>query len=148
VFNFFYPGYEFPGALASAGMTTPEFQLTTASGLSLELNFLEGGILGNTANTNGFSSFAGGNGSVVLDIRPWMTTNDTADSGIPGLVDQLNGTLLAGQLSPAAAADIVDYVANTNNFKFSSPPTDTQMRDRVRAVIHLIATSPDFVIQK
>ncbi len=30
VFNFYYPEYQFPGALASAGLTTPEFQLTTA----------------------------------------------------------------------------------------------------------------------
>ena len=35
VFNFFYPGFEFPGVLASAGLTTPEFQLTSASGVAL-----------------------------------------------------------------------------------------------------------------
>src|SRR5262249_6763950 len=29
VFNFFFPDYKFPGALASAGLTTPEFQLTS-----------------------------------------------------------------------------------------------------------------------
>ena len=148
VFNFFYPGYEFPGALASAGLTTPEFQLTTDSGVALELNFLEGGILNNTGNTNGLSSFTGGNGSIVLDIDPWMTTNDTANSGIPGLVNALNTALLAGQLSPAAQTAIVNYVATTNNFTYSSPPTQTQMRDRVRAVIHLITSSPDFIIQK
>jgi hypothetical protein len=148
VFNFFYPGYEFPGALASAGLTTPEFQLTSASGVGMELNFLEAGILGNTANTNGFSSFASGNGSVVLDLGPWMTTNNTVNAGIPSLVDELSTTLLAGQLSPGAKSNIVSFIANTNNFKFSSPPTQIQMRDRVRAVVHLIATSPDFIIQK
>jgi hypothetical protein len=68
VFNFFYPGYEFPGALASAGLTTPEFQLTTASGVSAQMNFIEGGILNNTGNTNGLSSFHGGNGAIVLDL--------------------------------------------------------------------------------
>ena len=148
VFNFFYPGYEFPGPLASAGLTTPEFQLTTATGVGLELNFLEAGILGNTANTNGFSSFASGNGSVVLDLRPWMTTNYTSDEGIPDLIDKLNTALLAGQLSPGASSNIVAFVASTNNFKLSSPPTLIQMRDRVRAVVHLMATSPDFIIQK
>jgi hypothetical protein len=147
VFNFFYPGYQLPGPLASAGLTTPEFQLTTASGVALELNFLEGGILGNTGNTNGLSSFTGGNGSIVLDIAPWMTTNYTANAGIPGLVGALSTALLAGQLSPAAQNNIVNYVASTN-FAYSSPPTQTQMRDRVRAVVHLIANSPDFIIQK
>jgi uncharacterized protein (DUF1800 family) len=148
VFNFYYPGYEFPGALTSAGMTTPEFQLTTASDVAMKMNFLEAGILDNTANTNGLSSFASGNGSIVLDIDPWMTTNYTADAAIPGLVEALSTSLLAGQLSSAAQSSIVEYVANTNNFKYASPPTQSEMRDRVRAVIHLIATSPDFTIQK
>jgi uncharacterized protein (DUF1800 family) len=148
VFNFFYPGYQFPGVLASAGMTTPEFQLTTDSGLGLELNFFEGGILGDTGNTNGLSSFTGGNGAVALNLNRWMTTNYTANAGIPSLINALNTTLLAGQLSSGAQTAIMNYVANTTNFTYSSPPTATQMRDRVRAVVHLIITSPDFIIQK
>jgi uncharacterized protein (DUF1800 family) len=148
VFNFYYPSFEFPGVLASAGLTTPEFQLTSATSVALKMNFIEEGILGNPNNTNGYTSFASGNGSIVVDIRPWMTTNYTEISGIPTLVNDLNTALLAGQLSPAAQTEIANYVANTNNFTYGSPPTDTQMRDRVRAVIHLIATSPDFMIQK
>ena len=70
VFNFFYPGYEFPGALASAGLTTPEFQLTTDSGVAAQMNFIEGGILNNTGNTNGLSSFTGGNGVDRAGYRP------------------------------------------------------------------------------
>ena len=148
VFNFFYPGYEFPGVLASAGMTTPEFQLTTASGVDEQMNFIEGGILNNTGNTNGLSSFTGGNGSIVLDIAPWMTTNYTSNAGVPTLVSNLNTYLAAGQLSAAAQASIIGYVANSANFAYSTPPTQTQMRDRVRAVIHLIVNSPDYLIQK
>ena len=148
VFNFFYPGYEFPGVLASAGLTTPEFQLTTDSGVAAQMNFIEGGILNNTGNTNGLSSFTGGNGSIVLDIDPWMTTNYTSNAGIPTLVSNLNTLLVAGQLSVSAQTNIISYVANTNNFSFSAPPTATQMRDRARAVIHLIVNSPDYLIQK
>ena len=148
VFNFFYPGYEFPGDLASAGLTTPEFQLTTASGVAAQMNFIEGGILNNTANTNGLSSFTGGNGSIVLNINPWLTSNYTANAGVPLLVSNLNTLLAAGQISYPAQTNIINYVANTINFPFGSPPTATQMRDRVRAVIHLIASSPDYMIQK
>jgi hypothetical protein len=147
VFNYFYPGYELPGPLASAGLTTPEFQLTTASGVALQMNFVEGGILNNTGNTNGLSSFAGGNGSIVLNINPWMTTNYTSNAGIPNLVSALNTYLAAGELSAAAQANIVSFVASTN-FAYSNPPTQTQIRDRVRAVVHLIASSPDYIIQK
>ena len=148
VFNFFYPGYEFPGALASAGLTTPEFQLTTDSGVAAQMNFIEGGILNNTGNTNGLSSFTSGNGSIVLDLDPWMTSAYTSNAGIPMLVSNLDTLLVAGQLSAAAQTNIIGYVANTNNFPFSAVPTQTQMRDRVRAVVHLIASSPDYIIQK
>jgi len=146
VFNFYYPNYEFPGALASAGLTTPEFQLTSDTGVALQMNFLEGGILNNTANTNGLSSFTGGDGDIVLDIGPWMSTNYTLNAGIPNLVSNLNTALLAGQLSAAAQTNIINYVTNTANF--ASPTNQIQMRDRIRAVVHLIINSPDFTIQK
>jgi hypothetical protein len=148
VFNFYYPNYEFPGTLASAGLTTPEFQLTSDTGVALQMNFLEGGILNNTGNTNGLSSFTGGDGDIVLDIGAWMTTNYTSAAGIPNLVSSLNTVLLAGQLSAAAQTNIVNYVTNVVNFPFSATPTQGQMRDRVRAVVHLIVNSPDFTIQK
>jgi uncharacterized protein (DUF1800 family) len=147
VFNWFYPGYEFPGVLASAGLTTPEFQLTTASGVDLQINFIEGALLNNTGNTNGLSSFTTGNGAIVLNIAPWMNANYTSDANIPSLVSALNTYLAAGELSAVCQSNIVAFV-NTNNFAWSTPPTQTQMRDRVRAVIHLIVNSPDYIIQK
>jgi len=73
---------------------------------------------------------------------------NTADAGIPGLVDGLSTLLCAGQLSAAAKGIIVTYVANTARFPYSATPTGAQMRDRVRAVAHLILTSPDFIIQR
>jgi len=143
VFNFFYPGFEFPGALASAGMTTPEFQLTADTSVALAMNFMEGGLLNNGNNTNGLSSFYVGNGAIVLDVGPWMGTNFTADANVGSLVDSLNTVLLAGELSYAAKTNIVSYV--TNNFPASS---STWQRDRVRAVVHQIANSPDYSIQR
>ncbi len=123
----------FPAPLASAGLTTPEFQLTTASGVAAQMNFIEGGILNNTGNTNGLSSFTGGNGSIVLNIAPWMTTNYTSNAGIPTLVSTLNTFLAAGQLSAAAQSNIVSFVANTTNFPYSTPPnSNADARPRAR----------------
>ena len=101
-------------------------------------------------NTNGLVSFNNGNGAIMLDFGPWMTTNYTSATGIPGLIDSLNSLLLGGQLSTGARSNIISYVTNTATayFPYSSPPTFTQMRDRVRTVVHLIITSPDFTIQK
>jgi hypothetical protein len=144
VFNFFFPGYKFPGALAAAGVTTPEFQLTSDTTVVFQMNFLEGGVLGNTGNTNGLSSFNNGGGAIMIDLGPWMTPAYTSNAGIPGLVDALNSLFCAGQLTPAAKTQIVNY-ADTLAY---TTPTFTQMRDRVRAVVHLIVNSPDFTIQR
>jgi hypothetical protein len=147
VFNYFFPDYKFQGALASAGMTTPEFQLTSDTSVVLQMNFIWGGIFNNGANTNGLSSFSSGNGAIMLDVGPYMTPAATADVGIAGLVDSLNTLLCAGQLSDNAKNLIVNYVANTSRFPYTTP-TQSQMRDRVRAVVHLMASSPDFIIQR
>lgn len=149
VFNFFFPDYKYPGILSSAGLTTPEFQLTSDTSAIMQMNFLTGAIFNNSGNTNGLSSFTSGNGSMALDIGPWMTVANTSDAGIPGLVDALNSVLCSGQLSTAARAIIVNYVASTARFPLASPtPNNAQMRDRVRAVVHLMVSSPEFIIQR
>src|SRR5439155_11123801 len=72
VFNFFFPDYKFPGILASAGLTTPEFQLTSDTEVAHQMNFLYNGILV-ASNPNGLTGFRSGNGAIVLDVGPWMT---------------------------------------------------------------------------
>src|SRR6266850_2612011 len=109
------------------------------------MNFLQGGILGNTGNTNGLSSFNNGNGAITLDIGPYMTSGLTSNGGLPGLVDQLNTLLCGGQLSPSARSQIIGYTAT---LAYGAPPNNTQMRDRVRAVVHLIINSPDYTVQR
>jgi hypothetical protein len=101
-------------------------------------------VLGNGNNTNGISSFNSGNGAIAIDLGPWMTPANTSNTGIAGLVDALNSLLCGGQLSDAAKTPIVNYASSLAY----TTPTYTQMRDRVRAVVHLIITSPDFTIQK
>jgi hypothetical protein len=78
-----------------------------------------------------------------------MTPARTSNAGIPGLVDGLNTILCAGQLSAACKNIIVTYVADTSRFPLATPtPTHAQMRDRVRAVVHLITASPEFIVQR
>lgn len=146
VFNFFFPDYQFPGVLTSAGITTPEFQLTSDTSVALQMNFLEAGILNNTGNTNGLSSFNNGGGAVAIDIGPWMTAPYTGAANMSVLVDSLNTLLLAGQLSGTAKTSIVNYVTNTASGYF--PAGINQQRDRVRAVVHLLTCSPEFTVQK
>jgi len=149
VFNFFFPDYKFPGPLSTAGLTTPEFQLTSDTSAMFQMNFTQAGLLAN-GSTNGLSSFStagNGNGMIVIDINPWMTSAYTANAGIPSLISALNTRLCGGVLSGSVSNVIYGYVANTSNFPYTTP-TPAQMRDRVRAVAHLILCSPDYVIQR
>ena len=129
VFNFFFPGYKFPGPLTTAGLTTPEFQLTSDTTASWQMNFLEGGVLGNGNNTNGISSFNNGGGAIAIDLGPWMTPANTSNAGIPGLVDSLNSLLCGGQLSASAKTQIVNYA---NHLPLHHPDLHPNARPRSR----------------
>ncbi len=147
VFNFFYPDYQFPGSIAAAGLTTPEFQLSNDSNTMTLTNLITAGVL-NATNKNGFTSFRSGGGSIVLDFGPYMTQAQTSNAGIPALTDTLGTLLTGGSLEASTKTAIISYVANTTNFPLSVTPTNTQMRDRVRAIVHMIIISPDYAIQQ
>ncbi|HZR16737.1 MAG TPA: DUF1800 family protein [Verrucomicrobiae bacterium] len=150
VFNFFLPDFRFPGVIASAGMTTPEFQLTSDTTVAQQMNFMEGALLSSAdVNTNGLSSFSGGNGAIAIDLGSWMTPAFTSNAGIPSLVDALSSLLLGGPMSAGPRNAIITYVTSTSPVNFPyTVPTNTEMRNRVRAVVHLLIDSPDFIIQK
>lgn len=147
VFNFFYPDYQYPGEIARAGMTTPEFQLTNDSNTMNLTNAVTNSLL-SAGNTNGYTSFKSGGGAITIDLAPYMTPDQTSNAAIPALVDTLGTLLTGGNLTPEGRAVITGYVANTTNFPYSATPTKTQMRDRVRAIVHLIVTSAEFAIQR
>jgi hypothetical protein len=147
VFNFFYPNFEYPGILAAAGMTTPEFQLTNDSNTMNLTNILENAAV-NGANTNGFASFINANGSLVMDFGSYVTVSATSNTGIPGTVDAMAAVLVGGSLNSNTRTAIINYVANTTNFPLGSPPTNAQMANRIRAILHLIITSAEYAIQK
>ena len=235
VFNFFLPDYKYPGALASQGISTPEFQITAETTAVRQANFLLNGLF-NPSNTNGISSFKTGGNALVLDYSPWMgNATDlglgagpapaeawTSNANLSTLIERLNTLLMAGQLSassktiiqkflydrvvsaistgnpctvtapnhgwntgdtvtisgvtggtfsPTINASRVITVLNANQFTVpvnctsisglnltaalatvvpytNSAPTDTNKRDRLRSIIHLILTSPDFTIQR
>jgi len=145
VFNFYYPGYRFPGTLASAGLTTPEFQLTNATNVMLQNNFLEGGTLGGR-DTNGLISFRNGSGAIEMDLGPYLSM--TSNASIPSLVDLWNNQFMGGAMTTATRSAIIAYVANTTNYPYSATPTVAQEAARARAVLHLILVSPEYTIQK
>ncbi|MDB6172106.1 MAG: hypothetical protein JWL59_1417 [Chthoniobacteraceae bacterium] len=159
VFNFFVPDYQFPGMLATAGLVTPEFQLTSDTTVMRHSNYLFGGIFSSSSSTSGgdttgLNSFEDGDGSIALDFSPWMQNGPgakpwTNNENVSALIDQMNTLLMSGQMPAPMKSIIQAYISNTANLAYNNiTPSDANKRDRIRALVHLIVTSPDFAIQK
>lgn len=123
VFNFFEPGYVHPGTLASNGLVAPEFQITNESTTMSVANFQGGGIF--TGYQYGDINFG------AMPALQALAPNPTA------LVDKLNNTLCAGQLSSSAKTIIVNHL-NT------IPDNLT----RARVAVFMIAISSQFATQQ
>jgi uncharacterized protein (DUF1800 family) len=175
VFNFYYPGYKYPGSLTVNNVTTPEFQLTTDSNIVNLTNAIYTAML-SSANTNGVSTYK--TGAVNFDLLPYMktygtmstvskttgttvtaTTTSTVDA--VGLVNKLGDILTGGMLTTTTKARIEALLADTTSFPttvavngtVTAPPAaptfpSTDIRDKVRAAVQLILTSPEYAIQR
>ena len=126
VFNFFSPNYVQPGAIAQAGIFSPEFQITTDTTVITTANRMRSNVY----------RVPGSNpDSIILDL-----TSISALSSNPGaLVDSLNNLLMSGEMSSAVRDIVVDAVTQM--------PSNSPL-ERAQTAVHLLVTSPEFVIEK
>jgi len=162
VFNFYLPDYQFPGVLADGGLTTPEFQISSETNVIRQSNFLFGGIYSTSSTTsltsgytNGFSSFRTGNHDMMMDFSPWMGPRTTGTdywtntTNLRALIQEFSKLLMAGGMTTTMEDQIYNYVSSTSNITYSSTaPSDSERRNRIRAILYLIAISPDHAIQR
>lgn len=127
VFNFFEPTYSHPGHLASAGLHSPEFQIT------------------NETSVIGISDFFH---YVTRDGFRWEPTKPlipnyaemTALAATPRqLIDYLDLVMTNGAMSSTLKAQLLTSLTAMN----ANEPVK-----RVTMALHLVLTSPDYVIQK
>ena len=131
VFNYFLPDYKFAGSLASQGLTTPEFQLTSETTVIRQSNYLYNGVF-NPGNAS-ISSFNAGTNALVLDLSPWMGNavstagtvgavlgagpqtgqKWTSNANLPTLIDRMNTLLLGGSLRAGTKTEIVKFLNQT-----------------------------------
>jgi uncharacterized protein (DUF1800 family) len=126
VFNFFTPDYAAPGAIATAGLKSPEFEITTDTTVISTTNYLRNAI---------YASLGPSTDRITLTLAPEQTR--AADPA--ALVDHLNSVLMAGGMSPAARTILINAVSQI-------PATNTL--ERVRTAIYLVVNSPEFVVDK
>ena len=131
VFNFFEPGYVYPGALAAAGLVAPEFQITDATSAITFPNQLYNYTVSPIPTTNRNFPYTY---ALNLTAETALATDTSA------LLDRLSAILCANQMSAATKARLTTAL--------NALPSNTTALDRARNAVYLVATSPDGAIQK
>jgi uncharacterized protein (DUF1800 family) len=127
VFNFFAPDYSQSGAISQAGLDSPEFQITTDTTVITSANRMRSAVYQQASPNNP--------DTLVLDL-----SSLTALASNPaGLVDSLNPLLMAGQMSASTRSTVINAVTQIS----AANPLG-----RAQTAVHLLVTSPEFVIQK
>jgi uncharacterized protein (DUF1800 family) len=120
VFNFFSPDYVAPGAIAQAGLVSPEFQITTETTVVEQANTVYAALFWQ---------------DVPLD-----TSAEEALAADPAtLVDHFNYVLMNGAMSSGMRNVLIATLSQL-------PPDDPQ--ERVLSALWMILNSPEYVIEK
>ncbi len=161
VFNFYQPVFAQPGRIAAAGLLSPEFQITSETTVINEANQIHSLVFGGigtpelvdatqpyNATTNPYITLRPDfSAEVALLERPIFTAaqNQTA------LIDALALKLLDGHISPELRATLMNVFATLPSWYFPTndePTLRSRRLEIVRTAAHLIAISPEYVIQK
>jgi uncharacterized protein (DUF1800 family) len=120
VFNFFTPDYVAPGAIASAGLFSPEFQITTETTVVEQANTIYAALYWQ---------------NIPLDL-----TQEQALAADPAaLIDHFNSTLMNGAMSSDTRTVLIDTIGQL-------PANDPQ--ERVLSALWLVLNSPEYVMEK
>lgn len=149
VFNFFRPGYVPPGTeLAAVGATAPEFQVVNESTVCSWINFLCGILFGGVfcANTEGPASG---------DLAPFAPGTDIDVDHAPefalipdwtALVQRLNLTMCAGQLSPPTVTLIAQQLGELWVHQQHQGPQGR--RFMLGYALIFVMSCPEYLVQK
>jgi uncharacterized protein (DUF1800 family) len=161
VFNFYQPGFAQPGRIAAAGIVSPEFQITSETTVINEANHIHTaaiwGIytpelvnpsLAYNATTNpNITQRADFSAELAILERTGFTLTQNLDA----LFDALSLKLLDGRMSPALRTTLTATFVSMPSWYYSTGnATDLRNRrlDTARITAHIIALSPEYVIQK
>jgi uncharacterized protein (DUF1800 family) len=131
VFNFFTPFYAPPGEISDRNFVAPEFQIATEYQNTFMTNFM---FL--QAFNHNSANEALGEDDVFIDIGEELTIATDTDA----LIDRVAEKLLAGEISQPLREEIGGMLA-----LLVGPNSETL---RVAETIYLIATSPEFALQR
>jgi uncharacterized protein (DUF1800 family) len=126
VFNFFSPEYAAPGAIAEAGLQSPEFEITTETTVVTVTNYLRTAI---------YNSLGPSTARITLNLA-----NEQALATNPAqLVDHLNSLLMAGGMSPEMRTILINSITQI--------PANNPA-ERAKTAVYLVINSPEFTVDK
>lgn len=147
VFNFFRPGYVAPGSLSAArGLVTPELQIANETSVAGYANNILSLLTYGQGTIPNFG--AGVNGVKLPDVyvdaqrnasSSWRTLADSPEQ----LVETLNQRLMYGTMSDSLRQDVLLVVKS-----ITDPHPEIRQPDRFAKAVHIILTSPEFLVQR
>ena len=120
VFNFFSPDYVAPGAIALAGLTSPEFQITTETTVVEQANTVYAALF-------------------WQDIPLDLSQEQALAADPAALVDHFNYVLMNGAMSTGMRTVLINTIGQL-------PPDNPE--ERVLSALWLILNSPEYVLEK
>jgi uncharacterized protein (DUF1800 family) len=160
VFNWFLPRYSPGGAIAAAGLTAPEMQLTTETQVIQAINY--GRSFTESDTGVGVSALFGATDTTLDDVKidrvPFfnhykavIAAGGTIRDAVTATLDDADLLLTGGRLkeryasapTPNPRSIIIDTVTATS----STSTNDTAIGDRHKALLYLLASSPTSIHQ-
>lgn len=129
VFNFFLPDYQPPGAIAEAGLFSPEFQIVTSTTAITALNHFSQMV------GAGFGDSLEGPDQMRLNFAHELKLIDRPDA----LIDALSLKLTGGRITRGTRQILLTALGEM--------PATFSAEDRVRTLVQLMALSPDFAVE-
>ena len=140
VFNFFRPDYEQRGAIQSAALESPEFQIFNSTNSIGNINSINQRVVSGNYMPDAQTFIAEANGSLTLASNAF-TVDHSLEIGLASnpsqLVDHIDVLLANGLLSAGTKSTIIDAIAQL-----------TDNGEKVRMAIYLTLMSPDYAILK
>jgi len=137
VFNFYEPDYAQPGEIQNAGLYSPEFQILNESTAITAADELWRRVFaGYTFPSSTATNYAVPANTASLPVAQI----DALPADGAGLVDELNKRLLFGQMSPTMRGKLITLA--------DVDLASTDKRRKALNLIHLIAISPEFAVQR
>ena len=141
VFNYYEPDFQNPGALQTANLFSPEFQILNESSITRMNDTIQNLIVNWYVTSNTCATTPT---RACIPFAPFVSMLQTANaSTYAQLVDELNIRMMYGSMTANMRTVLINMLTAQ-----AAPTTDANRIDRIRQVLRVIIVSPEFAVQR